>query len=199
MEGDRHVEIFWSSAHHTERLGQRLLFDAGFYATEYEALPLFSADFETELADGRRLLNEVLADSIILLALYKKHYWLIRGDSRTELEQLLVRHADEQNELIDRLAECVHALGGVAVADPRHVATATSVPPTPNGSEEAAAMLYRILEAHRIIIAKMHLVLARLPESFRGVSRLLLSEVLRRHEDESWLVGEQLVGTLTNA
>src|SRR5689334_1933437 len=67
-------------------------------------------------------LNQILADSQILYALYKKHHWLMRGPTFYQLHLLLDKHAGEQLELLDMIAERVQTLGGIAVGDPRHVA-----------------------------------------------------------------------------
>src|SRR6185312_3134620 len=97
-------------------------------------------------------LNRLLADTQILHALYKKHHWLMRGATFSQLHLLLDKHAGEQLELIDLMAERVQTLGGVAIADPRHVAEVTRIPRPPDGVEETPAMLSRLLEAHEIVI-----------------------------------------------
>ena len=86
-------------------------------------------------------LNRVLADTQILYALYKKHHWLMRGETFYQLHLLLDKHAGEQLELVDTIAERVQTLGGVAVGDPRHVAEITAIPRPPNGVEEVPATL----------------------------------------------------------
>src|SRR6059058_2522657 len=48
-------------------------------------------------------LNQILADSQILYALYKKHHWLMRGATFYQLHLLLDKHAEEQNKLIDEI------------------------------------------------------------------------------------------------
>ncbi len=57
------------------------------------------------------LLNEILADSMVLYSLYKKHHWLVAGPTFYQLHLLFDKHAEEQNELIDQLAERVQSLG----------------------------------------------------------------------------------------
>ena len=64
-----------------------------------------------------------------------------------QLHLLMDKHAGEQDELVDSLAERVQTLGAIAVGDPRHVAELTSVPRPPDGAEEVPAMLSRLLEA----------------------------------------------------
>src|SRR5436190_6663093 len=93
-------------------------------ALSYEAR-LYSCD----------LLNQVLADTQILYALYKKHHWLMRGATFYQLHLLLDKHAGEQLEIIDNVAERIQTLGGIAVGDPRHVAEITRIPRAPNGVE----------------------------------------------------------------
>ena len=108
---------------------------------------------ETRLYSCQRL-NQLLADTQILYALYKKHHWLVRGATFYQLHLLLDKHAGEQNKLIDEIAERVQTLGGVAVGDPRHVAEITRVPRAPDGCEEVPAMLSRLLEAHELILTE---------------------------------------------
>src|SRR3954451_12021360 len=60
-------------------------------------------------------LNQLLADTQILHALYKKYHWLMRGPTFYQLHLLLDKHAEKQMELIDLIAERVQTLGGVAI------------------------------------------------------------------------------------
>jgi starvation-inducible DNA-binding protein len=126
--------------------------------------------------------------------LYKKHHWLVRGHTFYQLHLVLDKHAGEQAELIDLVAERVQTLGGVAVADPRHVAEITTVPRPPDGAEEVPAMLSRLLEAHEIIIAKVRGAIARTAANGDdGTNDLLMGDVLRRHELQVWFLAEHLV------
>jgi starvation-inducible DNA-binding protein len=196
MEKQDHVEIFWSSAHPWERLGRRFWPGFEFETGGPDTPPLFSLD---RAAERSSLLNDALADTIVLQGLYNKEYWLVRSEFHSELEQLLRQHACEQIEFVDQIAERVHALGGVAVSDPRHVAEATTVPSTPNGFEDSPSLLYRILEAHKIIIQKIHRVMTRDTEDGDLAEQRLMRDMVSRHEHQAWLVAEHLVGTLTNA
>jgi starvation-inducible DNA-binding protein len=143
-----------------------------------------------------QILNKILADSMILYSHYKKHHWLVRGHTFYQLHLLLDKHAGEQIELIDLIAERVQTLGGVAIADPRHVAEVTTVPRPPDGAEEVPAMLSRLLEAHELIIAEVRdAVTATADNRDDGTNDLLMSDVLRRHELQVWFLAEHLVDT----
>ncbi|SRR5260370_1199623 len=141
-------------------------------------------------------LNQILADSQILYALYKKHHWLMRGATFYQLHLLLDKHAGEQNELIDAIAERVQTLGGVAVGDPRHVAEITRIERAPNGVEEPPAMLSRLLEAHETILVDAHDAAKRTAEQGDdGTNDLIVSEIIRTGELQCWFLAEHLVDT----
>ncbi|HEV3044696.1 MAG TPA: DNA starvation/stationary phase protection protein [Roseiarcus sp.] len=141
-------------------------------------------------------LNQILADTQILYALYKKHHWLMRGPTFYQLHLLLDKHAGEQNELIDSIAERVQTLGGVAVGDPRHVAEITRIPRAPDGAEEPPAMLSRLLEAHETILIQAHDAAKKTAEQGDdGTNDLIVSDVIRTGEMQSWFLAEHLVDT----
>ena len=144
--------------------------------------------------ESSQLLNQINADTIILYNLYKKHHWMMRGPTFYQLHLLLDKHAGEQLALIDLMAERVQTLGGVAIADPRHVAEVTTIPRPPNGVEGVPAMLSRLLEAHEIIIEKVRDGIRRTAENGDdGTNDLLMSDVLRTNELQVWFIAEHLV------
>jgi len=143
-----------------------------------------------------QLLNHILADSMILYGLYKKHHWMMRGATFFQLHLLLDKHAGEQLELIDMLAERVQTLGGIAVADPRHAAEITTIDRPPNGCESVPVMLSRLLAAHERVVAGVRGAIDRTAgKGDAGTADLLTGDVLRRHELDVWFLGEHLVDT----
>ena len=143
-----------------------------------------------------QLLNQILADSMILHSHYKKHHWLMRGHTFYQLHLLLDKHADEQLELIDLIAERVQTLGGIAIADPRHVAEITTIPRPPNGAEEVPVMLSRLLEAHELIVSEVRdAITVTAANRVDGTNDMLMGDVLRRHELQIWFLVEHLVDT----
>src|SRR5437588_864070 len=138
--------------------------------------------YDARLYSCQRL-NQILADTQILYALYKKHHWLMRGATFYQLHLLLDKHAEEQIKLVDEIAERVQTLGGIAVGDPRHVAEITRVPRPPNGCEEVPAMLSRLLEAHELILIDAHDAARRTADQGDdGTNDLIVSDVIRTNE-----------------
>ena len=145
-------------------------------------------------AESCQLLNEILADSMILYALYKKHHWLVAGPTFYQLHLLFDKHAEEQTEIIDLLAERVQSLGGIAVGDPRHAAELTTIDRAPDGAEDVPAMIHRTLDAHETILEKVRDAIDKTEEiKDMGTNDLLMGDVLRRHEMQVWFLSEHVV------
>jgi starvation-inducible DNA-binding protein len=144
--------------------------------------------------ESGQILNAILADTMILYALYKKHHWLVAGPTFYQLHLLFDKHAEEQLEIIDLLAERVQSLGGIAVGDPRHAAELTSIERPPDGAEDVPAMIHRLLDAHETILEKVRRGIDKTEKSGDwGSNDLLMSDVLRRHELQVWFVAEHVV------
>src|SRR5258708_17643246 len=61
-------------------------------------------------------LNQLLADTMTLRDLYKKHHWQVSGHTFYQLHLLFDKHYGEQSTLIDEIAERIQLLGGVSIA-----------------------------------------------------------------------------------
>ena len=141
-----------------------------------------------------QILNEILADTTILYALYKKSHWNVAGPTFYQLHLLFDKHAEEQLELVDEIAERVQMLGGISVGDPRHAAELTTIARPPDGSEEVPVTLGRLLDAHETILEKVRAGITKTEKSEDwGSNDLLMSDVLRRNEMQVWFIAEHVV------
>jgi len=139
-------------------------------------------------------LNQVLADSITLRDLYKKHHWQVAGPTFYQLHLLFDKHYEEQNELVDTLAERIQSLGGISIAMAADVAEATMVPRPPKGREEVPVQISRLLHAHEIVLREARTMARQAAEAGDdGTNDLLVSDVIRTNEKQVWFVSEHLV------
>ncbi|MDB5384882.1 MAG: hypothetical protein JWM11_528 [Planctomycetaceae bacterium] len=146
-------------------------------------------------------LNQLLADTITLRDLYKKHHWQVSGPTFYQLHLLFDRHFNEQNELVDLIGERIMILGGVSVAMSADVAEMTLVPRPPKGREEVPVQISRLLHAHEIVLRETR-AMARLAaqQGDDGTNDLLVSSVIRMNETQVWFVAEHVVdGPLVHA
>jgi starvation-inducible DNA-binding protein len=156
---------------------------------------------ESACKDSVENLNQLLADTITLRDLYKKHHWQIAGPTFYQLHLLFDKHYDEQNELVDEIAERIQVLGGVSIAMAPDVAETTLIPRPPKGREEVPVQISRLLHAHEIVLKEAR-TMARLAASSGddGSNDLILSGVIRRNELQAWFVAEHVVKvSLTHA
>lgn len=139
------------------------------------------------------ILNQVLADTITLRDLYKKHHWQMSGATFYQLHLLLDEHYKIQSELVDTIAERIMALGGISVAMPHDVIELTRIPRPPKGREDVPSQLARLLEAHEIVLRESHEGADAADESGDdGTNDLLVSDVIRANEPQVWFIAEHL-------
>ena len=138
-------------------------------------------------------LNQVLADTIVLRDLYKKHHWQVSGPTFYALHLLFDKHAEEQTRLVDTLAERVQLLGGVTIAMGGDAAQMTRIEAPARGHEAVSVQLSRLLEAHEHLLIEARSLAheaARLGDD--GTNDLLVSDVVRVNELQVWFVSEHL-------
>jgi starvation-inducible DNA-binding protein len=139
-------------------------------------------------------LNQVLADTITLRDLYKKHHWQVSGPTFYQLHLLFDKHYEEQNELVDMIAERIQMLGGVSIAMAPDVAETTLIPRPPKGREEAPVQVSRLVHAHEIILEEARSMARQAAErGDDGTNDLLVSDIVRSNEKQVWFLSEHLV------
>jgi starvation-inducible DNA-binding protein len=156
---------------------------------------------ETTCKESVENLNQLLVDTITLRDLYKKHHWQVAGPTFYQLHLLFDKHYDEQNALVDAIAERIQLLGGVSIAMAHDVAERTLVPRPPKGREEVPVQISRLLHAHEIVLKEAR-TMARLAAQGGddGTNDLIVSDVIRRNELQVWFVAEHAVDVpLTHA
>ncbi|WP_242137107.1 MULTISPECIES: DNA starvation/stationary phase protection protein [unclassified Sphingomonas] len=141
-------------------------------------------------------LNQVLADTMTLRDLYKKHHWQMSGVTFYQLHLLLDKHYEEQANLVDMIAERIMALGGISIAMAPDVAEMTRIPRPPRGREDVPTQLARLLEAHEIILRQAREGAEAADEAGDdGTNDLLVSNIIRTHEPQVWFLAEHLAET----
>src|ERR1700721_4595478 len=109
---------------------------------------------ETACESSINNLNQILADTMTLRDMYKKHHWQVAGATFYQLHLLFDKHHEEQDELVDTIAERIQLLGGISIAMAADVAQTTHIPRHPKGREEVPVHLSRLLDAHQVIISQ---------------------------------------------
>jgi starvation-inducible DNA-binding protein len=141
-------------------------------------------------------LNQLLADTMTLRDMYKKHHWQVSGPTFYQLHLLFDKHFGEQSEIVDTMAERIMTLGGISLAMAHDVAEATTIPRPPKGREEAPVQISRLLQAHEIILQAARSMAKQAAQSGDdGTNDMLVGDVIRPNELHVWFLAEHLVNT----
>ena len=139
-------------------------------------------------------LNQLLADTMTLRDMYKKHHWQVAGPTFYQLHLLFDKHYEAQNELVDMIAERIQLLGGVSLAMAPDVAETTLIPRPPKGREEVPVQISRLLHAHEIVLKEARTMARRaIDAGDDGTNDLIVSDVIRTNELQVWFVAEHVV------
>ena len=149
---------------------------------------------EATCAQSVENLNQVLSDTITLRDMYKKHHWQVAGHTFYQIHLLFDKHYEEQNELVDTIAERIQSLGGISLAMAHDVAETTIIPRPPRGREEVPVQISRLLEAHEFVLKEARTMAKQAVDSGDdGTNDLLVSDVIRTNELQVWFLAEHLV------
>jgi|ERR1700682_3355759 len=149
---------------------------------------------EKTCASSSQNLNQLLADTMTLRDMYKKHHWQVSGHTFYQLHLLFDRHYEAQDELVDVIAERIQLLGGISIAMAADVAETTFIPRPPRGREEPPVQISRLLEAHEIVLQEARTMARQSDEDGDdGTNDLLVSQVIRTNELQVWFLAEHVV------
>jgi starvation-inducible DNA-binding protein len=141
-------------------------------------------------------LNQLLADTITLRDLYKKHHWQVSGPTFYQLHLLFDKHYEEQSKLVDAIAERVQLLGGVSIAMAPDVSETTLIPRPPKGREPVPVQISRLLHAHEVVLEESRTMSRQAAKNGDdGTNDLIISNVIRTNELQVWFVAEHVVDT----
>lgn len=139
-------------------------------------------------------LNGLLADSITLRDLYKKHHWQVAGPDFYALHLLFDKHYQAQTELVDAIAERIQLLGGVSVAMAPDVASMSRIERPPSGREKPRQQIARLLEAHEVVLKHAHKAADQADDDGdHGSNDLLASKIIPANEFQLWFLSQHLV------
>ena len=139
-------------------------------------------------------LNQLIADTITLRDMYKKHHWQVAGPTFYQLHLLYDKHFNEQSGLVDTVAERIQSLGGISLAMAHDVAETTLIPRLPRGRQPVPVQLARLLHAHEIILLESRTMAKQAAAAGDdGTNDLLVSDVIRTNEMQVWFISEHLV------
>jgi starvation-inducible DNA-binding protein len=137
--------------------------------------------------------NQLLADTMTLASLYRKHHWQVAAPAFYSLHLLFDKHFHEQDAIVDTLAERVETLGGVSLAMAEDVADTTLVPRAPKGREDSATQIARLIQAHEVVLLEARAMAKAAADSGDfATNDIIASEVIRTGELQVWFLSQHV-------
>lgn len=136
-------------------------------------------------------LNELLADEFMLYVKARNFHWNVVGPDFAELHAFFEKRYEEQNDIVDAVAERVRALGHPAVATMSGYLRGTTLKETPENLDDRAmlqALVYDLEAVCRSIRPKLELAQSSRDEGTVN----LLGGLLERHEKAAWMARSYL-------
>ena len=134
------------------------------------------------------LLNNCLADSVMLYIKIRKFHWNVKGDNFMELHKLFENHYDQVQEAIDNIAERVSQLGGLAIGTTSEFAKNSSIKESP-GKNPAnnLDMIKELLGDHETIIQGLRKGIDQAADQLKDQGTAdFLTALIQDHEKMAW-------------
>lgn len=157
------------------------------------ATTTYLALLDDKLTEVTGSLQRILANTLFLFQLYKKYHWHLQGEDFYQLHKLFDKHAAQQLEIADQVAERLRTLGSAAHGMPADVTAHTSLTEPDETEGNAQAMLRNLLLTHEAYLKEVRKAV-RLADKAEdeGTNDLLASDILRVHELQVWFLRSSL-------
>ena len=136
-----------------------------------------------------RLLNVLLADEFVLSTRTKNYHWNVTGPHFQELHSLFGDQSRKLDELVDRIAERIRALGGTPVGSLIGFLKNTRFSEHPRAHLSASAMVEGLLDDHELLIRDLREDLGANPALRLDAGTTdFLTSILLEHEASAWIL-----------
>ena len=136
-------------------------------------------------------LSHVLADSYTLYLMTHYFHWNVTGPHFRELHLLFEEQYTELATAVDDIAERIRTLGHPAPGTYKAFAELSSIN-EPTELPEAFEMVKQLAEANEAVVRGCRVALKTAQEADDESSAALLSDRMRLHEKNSWLLRSHL-------
>jgi bacterioferritin len=140
--------------------------------------PAYRGDVDTAV----KLLNEALATEIVCTLRYRRHHYMAAGIHYQAIADEFMKHAREEQEHADRIAERIRQLGGAPDFNPEGLLTRSHAQYAEGNS--LIDMIKEDLIAERIAI-ESYMEMIRYFGDNDPTSRRLMEEVLEQEEEHA--------------
>ena len=145
------------------------------------------------LSSVNGLLNNILADAVVLYTKIRKFHWNVSGDSFMELHKLFEKQYKKLEESIDEIAERINKLGFKTPGTMMEFLKIASLKEAPGKYPAQTEMIKELLKDHEAVIINLRKSIDDCDEKFgdKGTADFL-TDLIREHETLAWTLRRYL-------
>lgn len=141
-----------------------------------------------------KLLENILADEMILYVKTRKLHWNVTGNSFMEMHKLFQSQYTELEKTIDTVAERISKLGGKTIGTMQEYLKATRLKENPGKYPTQKEMLTELLHDHENVIKYLRKDIGECSEKLNDAGTTdFLTSILEQHETTAWILRRYLM------
>jgi len=139
------------------------------------------------------ILNQRLADEILLYIKTRNYHWNVEGPDFSETHKFFEAQYEQLDEIMDDVAERARSIGGRAAGSMQQYLQLTQLAEDKGNTTGEKAMIGNLLNDHEAIIRKLRENVDVVGEKFRDVgTQDFLTGVMEEHEKMAWMLRSYL-------
>lgn len=133
------------------------------------------------------ILNQVLADEVLLYQKLRNYHWNVKGPNFLSLHELMEKDYDAIAEIADKVAERVAGYGGEAIGNMAEILEAARLEETPE-TPDAEGMISELVLDNETMAHNLKLDLEMCAEYGDPGAEDLLTGIMQDHIDMAWML-----------
>ncbi len=135
------------------------------------------------------ILNQALADEIVLYAITRNYHWNVVGPRFHDLHVFFETQYEELAKIGDAVAERARSLGGPARGTLEESLKNSQLEERPGQELTAKDMIDHLLQSHGAIIGRLRKDLATCADKYHDMgTNNFLTDLMERHEKMAWML-----------
>ena len=143
---------------------------------------------KTDQKISQKLLNELLANEAVLLMQTLNYHWNLVGREFHDYHLLFDKQYNVLFADMDKLAERVRAVGGIALGSMKEMIATASLKEDSGKQPEPVKMIVNLLKQYELLIEQLRDSITILEKTKDYGTKKFLEDLIEQHEKTAWML-----------
>ncbi len=143
---------------------------------------------KTDQKTSQKLLNELLANEAVLLVQTLNYHWNLVGREFHDYHLLFDKQYNVLFADMDKLAERVRAVGGIALGSMKDMIATASLKEDSGKQPEPVKMIVNLLKQYELLIEQLRDGITILEKAKDYGTKKFLEDLIEQHEKTAWML-----------